>query len=194
VGAAVEWGTLLATLGGAVIAISGTVLADRLRTGRDEDRSLGVRRREVYLGFIAAAGEAHTRLRQLAQNPDPTTDLEEASRAALIDAGLYQARERLFLDASTAVAGTGQAMFEQLRALRRAVAQGALLSSPTFHDAYHPYINAVWAYRIAVRAELDGASLTPAVFGWSAWDGRERCPLCRGELARVSDGNVPGNG
>jgi hypothetical protein len=85
------------------------------------------------------------------------------------------------------VAGAGQAMFERLRGLRRTVAAGAALSSPAFHDAYHPYIEAVWAYRTAVRGELEGGSLSPAVFGWTAWDGRERCPLCRPDLAGKAD-------
>ena len=178
-----EWGTLVATLGGAVIAISGTVLADRLRTRQEADRGLGARRREAYIDFIAAAGAAHTQLRRLAQAPDAATDLESASRAALTEARLYEVRERLFIDASATVAGAGQAMFEQLRALRSAVAAGAPVSSPAFHDAYHPYIASVWAYRVAVRDELEGKSLSPAVFGWHAWDGKERCPLCNGDLA-----------
>ncbi|MER7813568.1 CchlQ [Streptomyces sp900116325] len=178
-----EWGTLVATLGGAVIAISGTVLADRLRTRQEADRGLGARRREAYIEFIAAAGAAHTQLRRLAQAPDAATDLESASRAALTEAGLYEVRERLFIDASATVAGAGQAMFEQLRALRSAVAMGAPVSSPAFHDAYHPYIASVWAYRVAVRDELEGQSLVPAVFGWHAWDGKERCPLCNRDLA-----------
>ena len=134
------------------------------------------------LAVITAAGAAHTQLRQLAQEPGAGADLEAASRAALTDARLYEVRERLFIDASPAVAGAGQAMFERLRGLRRTVAAGAALSSPAFHDAYHPYIEAVWAYRIAVRGELEGGSLSPAVFGWTAWDGRERCPLCRPDL------------
>ncbi|MGW3738323.1 CchlQ [Streptomyces sp. NPDC005148] len=120
-----------------MIAISGTVLADRLRTRQEVDRGLGARRREAYIDFIAAAGAAHTQLRRLAQAPDAATDLESASRAALTDARLYEVRERLFIDASATVAGAGQAMFEQLRALRSAVAAGAPVSSPTFHDAYH---------------------------------------------------------
>jgi hypothetical protein len=126
-------------------------------------------------------------LRQLAQDPGVGADLEAASRAALTDARLYEVRERLFIDASPAVAGAGQAMFERLRGLRRTVAAGAALSSPAFHDAYHPYIEAVWAYRIAVRGELEGGSLSPAVFGWTAWDGRERCPLCRPDLVGTGD-------
>ncbi|MBY8885364.1 CchlQ [Streptomyces sp. PTM05] len=173
-----EWGTLVATLGGAVIAMSGTLLADRVRARGEDDRGLGSRRREVYLDFIAATGVAHARLRELAQSGAATAELDGATRDALAEAGVYQVRERLFIDASAPVAAAGQRMFEQLRALRAAVAQGARLSSRAFHDAYHPYIDAVWAYRVAVREELEGRPLLPAVFGWSAWDGTERCALC----------------
>jgi len=166
-------------MGGAVIAISGTLLADRLRTRREDDRGLLTRRREVYIEFVTAAGTAHTELRRLAEDPAGVPDPEAASRAALTEARIYEVRERLYIDATSAVAGAGQAMFERLRALRRAVAGGAALDSVAFHDAYHPYIEAVWAYRVAVRRELEGKSLLPDAFGWAAWDGRERCPLCR---------------
>lgn len=173
-----EWGTLVATLGGGLIAIAGTVLADRLRTRQEHRRGLQARRRDVYTEFIAAAGAAHTELRRLAQSGAEVIDLEEASRLALTDARIYEVRERLFLDASARIAGTGQTMFERLRALRRTVAAGAGISTPAFHDIYHPYLDAVWAYREAVRNELEGRALTPTDFGWSAWDGRERCPHC----------------
>lgn len=175
----VDWGTLLATLGGAGIAISGTVLADHLRGRREDDRGLEGRRRDVYIAFIAAAGAAHTRLRELAQDGAGGLDLEAATRAALTDAEVYEVRERLYIDATARVAGAGQAMFEHLRALRSVVATGASLGSGEFHGAYHPYIAAVWAYRVAVRDELEGRPLSPADFGWSDWDGRERCALCR---------------
>lgn len=177
-GHGVEWGTLVATLGGGLIAIAGTVLADRLRTRQEHRRGLQARRRDVYTEFIAAAGAAHTELRRLAQNGAGATGLEEASRAALTDARIYEIRERLFIDASARIAGTGQTMFECLRALRKTVADGAGISAPEFHDVYHPYLDAVWAYREAVRDELEGQALTPTDFGWSAWDGRERCPRC----------------
>jgi hypothetical protein len=174
----VDWGTLVATVSGAVIAISGTVLADLLRGRRDDARGVETRRRAVYIEFIAAAGVCHTRLREIAASTEG--ERETASRAALTDGGVYEARERLFIDASAAVAGAGQAMFERLRALRTAVASGADQSSAAFHEAYHPYLDAVWRYRVVVREELEGKGLSPTVFGWGEWDGRERCPVCAG--------------
>ncbi|GCD48065.1 CchlQ [Streptomyces paromomycinus] len=174
-----DWGTLVATVCGGSLAVSGTVLADHLRRRHENDRGAGERRRAVYIEFITAAEAGHARLRQIAQSPVADADLGAATRAALSDAAIYEARERLFIDASTAVAGAGQALFEQLRALQRAVATGAEPASRAFHDAYHPYIGTVWAYRVAVRHELEGQSLSPTAFGWDRWDGRDRCPLCR---------------
>ncbi|MCB5907417.1 CchlQ [Streptomyces pinistramenti] len=174
-----DWGTLVATVSGGSIAITGTVLADYLRHRREDDQGAEARRRAVYTEFISAAGACHARLRQIAQAPGAEADLEAATRAALTDAALYDVRERLFIDASTAVAGAGQAMFERLRALQRTVATGAAPSSPAFHDVYHHYIGAVWHYRVAVRNELENRPLSPAVFGWEGWDGTDRCPMCR---------------
>ncbi|MFE0189817.1 CchlQ [Streptomyces sp. NPDC059008] len=174
-----DWGTLMATVSGGSIAISGTVLADYLRHRREDDRGVGARRRAVYIEFIHAAGACHARLRQIAQDPDAEPDPDAAARAAMDDSKIHEVRESLYIDASTAVAGAGQAMFERLRALRRVVAEGAAQDSPAFHDAYHPYIGAVWAYRVAVRRELEGQPLSPAEFGWDDWDGTDRCSVCR---------------
>ncbi|AEW99030.1 hypothetical protein [Streptantibioticus cattleyicolor] len=181
-----DWGTLVATVSGGVVAMSGTVLADRLRNRHDDERGLETRRRAVYIEFITAAGLCHTRLREIAQAPEAEADLEAATRAALSDAAIYEVRERLFIDASTSVAGAGQAMYEGLRALRSVVAAGAGKDSAAFHEVYHPYLRAVWAYRAAVRTELEGQPLSPGDFGWDQWDGRERCPVCRAEVAPAS--------
>ena len=178
-----DWGTLVATVSGGSIAIAGTVLADHLRHRYEADRGVGERRRAVYIAFITAAEACHARLRQIAQAPGTAADLDAVTRAALNDAAIYEARERLFIDATADVASAGQAMFEQLRALQRAVAAGAEPTSPAFHDAYHPYIGTVWAYRVAVRRELEGQSLSPTVFGWERWDGMDRCPMCQAAIA-----------
>ncbi|MFJ9321959.1 hypothetical protein [Streptomyces globisporus] len=69
-----DWGTLVATVSGGFIAISGTVLADRLRQRHERDREADERRRSVYIEFIAAVGKCHTRLRGIAQARDPGVD------------------------------------------------------------------------------------------------------------------------
>ncbi|MFF3825920.1 CchlQ [Streptomyces griseus] len=177
-----DWGTLVATVSGGFLAISGTLLADRLRQRHERDRGAQERRRAVYIEFIAAVGRCHTRLRGIAQAQDPAVDPDLAARAAFDEAAVHEVRERFFIDASADVAGAGQAMFQQLRAVQHVVGTGATHTSQAFHDAYHPYLDRVWAYRTAVRGELKDRAFSPASFGWDAWDGRERCPVCRGEL------------
>ncbi|MFE7483830.1 CchlQ [Streptomyces sp. NPDC012600] len=177
-----DWGTLVATVGGGFIAISGTVLADHLRQRHEKDRGAAERRRAVYIEFISAVGECHSRLRQIAQDQDTSLDPDRAARTALSEAAVHEVRERLFIDASAEVAGAGQAMFARLRAVQRVVATGATPTSAAFHDAYHPYLDAVWAYRVAVRKELEGRTFAPESFGWDAWDGKGRCVICQGEL------------
>ncbi|WP_199547171.1 CchlQ [Streptomyces sp. N35] len=171
-----DWGTLIAAVSGGSLAMAGTVLADHLRHRHEQDRGLGERRRAIYLDFIAAAETCHSRLRALQSTA--REERAEESRGALTASGIYEARERLFIDASTRVAGAGQAMFEQLRRLQRTVGEGAEPDSAAYHDAYHSYIGSVWDYRVAVRGELDGKALAPAEFGWQRWDGRDRCELC----------------
>ncbi|MFE9258193.1 CchlQ [Streptomyces sp. NPDC006879] len=184
----VDWGTLLATLSGGSLAISGTVLADRLRHRHEDDRGAGERRRAAYIEFITAAEACHSRLRQIARSPAAHQDLEAVARRALIEASIYEARERLFIDATPSVASAGQEMFERLRVLQRTVSAGAELNSPAFHDDHHPYIGAVWAYRVAVREELEGvgASFSPSDFGWGRWDGKDRCSICHDPIVTGS--------
>ncbi|MGA5469782.1 hypothetical protein ACPCUK_13320 [Streptomyces arboris] len=62
------------------------------------------------------------------------------------------------------------------------VGTGAGHTSAAFHDAYHPSLDRVWAYRVAVRKELQDRTSSPASFGWEDWDGKDRCPICRDEL------------
>ncbi|MET7415182.1 CchlQ [Streptomyces rubiginosohelvolus] len=187
-----DWGTLIATVSGGFIAISGTVLADRLRQRHERDREADERRRSVYIEFIAAVGKCHTRLRGIAQAQDPGVDPDLAARAALDEAGVHEVRERFFIDASAQVAGAGQAMFQQLRAVQRIVGSGATHTSSAFHDAYHPYLDLVWAYRVSVRGELKDRAFSPESFGWEAWDGRERCPVCRDRPGRARPPARPG--
>lgn len=179
---AMEWATLLATGIGAVSALAGAILAEQVRHRRELQRGRQSRGRELYVEFITTAGVCHTRLRQLAEGGAGDVDLEAASRAALNDAGIYEAREKLFIDASDQVAGAGQAMFEGLRALRRVVASGATWSSLELHAVYHPYLDAVWQYRAAVRRELGAAPIEPSLFGWPTLNSLAICAVCQPAL------------
>ncbi|MER6910173.1 CchlQ [Streptomyces sp. NPDC000594] len=186
-----DWGTLAATASGGFIAMAGTVLVDGLRSRQEARQSGDERRRAVYTDFIGAAGECHAELRRIARRPAEHPDPAGAARDALRTAAVHEVRERLFIEATTAVAGAGQAMFERLRALQRVVGSGAAQESAEFHAAYHPYLDAVWAYRVAVRKELSGGrTLAPAAFGWEEWDAAERCPHCRAALPPGTDDRV----
>ncbi|MDT0306432.1 CchlQ [Streptomyces sp. DSM 44917] len=170
-----DWTPLIATLGGAFIAFAGTVLADVLRHRGERSRSGEERSRELYAEFILAVGACHARLRELA-SPGPA----EAApvRAAFAEAGVYEARERLYIDGAPAVTAAAQEIFRRLRELRDAVAAGAAFDSRPFHDAYHPYLEAVWHYRAEVRRELGARPLTLEEFGWEGWSDRATCPVC----------------
>ncbi|MFG3699524.1 hypothetical protein ACGF5C_16615 [Micromonospora sp. NPDC047620] len=173
-----DWTTLIATLGGAAIAFTGTLLADFLRHRNERDRGQEARSRDLYIQFIVAAGICHTRLREIAQSADQHANREIDSRSALAEARIYEIRERLFIDAAPAVAAAGQIMFERLRAMRKVVANGASLTSPELHESYHPYLEAVWNYRAAVREELKNKSLSLSDFGWPVWNGSTTCSVC----------------
>lgn len=174
-----DWTTLVATAAGAVIAFAGTILADRLRQRRESEQTRESRSRDLYVQFIVSAGACHTRLRQIAESQGEHPDLDASTLAAFTETGVYEKRERLFIDATETVAAAGQALFEGLRELRKAVSGGASWSSPAFHKVYHPYLDAAWNYRAAVRQELGSAPVSPSVFGWVSLNGMATCPICQ---------------
>ena len=50
-----------------------------------------------------------------------------------------------------------------------------------FHELGSPVNQAFLAASIA--RTVPSTSASPATFGWAAWDGKERCSLCRLDLA-----------
>ncbi|MBP2579592.1 hypothetical protein J3A78_000070 [Streptomyces sp. PvR006] len=111
-----EWATLVTTLASGLIAIPGTVPADRLRTRQEHPppQPSGAPTGRLH-GVHRGGRPTHTELRRLAQNGAATIDLEEASRLALTDARIHEVRECLFLHASARTARTGQPMLECLQ-------------------------------------------------------------------------------
>lgn len=178
-----DWLPLASTAFGAIIALGGTVLADRLRT-RDAtgQRSLNTRQR-AYLDFVLAMGEGLQGLRETAATPVTGEARRDAANLAVSQGGVYPARERFLMVAPTALVKAGQNAFEALIAVRDAVTAGGQLRSAEFHDAFHPYSEAMWLFRLAIRADVGASSLTPADAARTGWDEREHCRTCQARAA-----------
>ncbi len=92
--------------------------------------------------------------------------------------GVYRVRERLLMSATIGGVMAGESAFLRLVEVRNTVRAGAALSTPEYHSAYHPFAEALWIFRTAVRTELGEEIFTPAGLGRPSWSEREYCPQC----------------
>jgi hypothetical protein len=178
----VDWMTLLATVAGGAAALLGTVVAHLLGTREDRRRENSADRRAAYVEFLVALDAGFARLRQLADPDDPPKDLEIQTRYALGNAGVYETREKLLLVGNPAVQTPAQRTLERLNGVRRAIRDGAKLQSMAYHNAYHPFAEALWRLRAAIRHDLGATGLTPEDVGKESWDSQANCSFCRQHL------------
>ncbi len=148
------WVPLAATALGALIAISGTTLADFLKNRRDERRDLRQSREQLSADFILAATSATGGLRQAALPAAGETGRAAAARSAVGDSGIYEARERVLLAAPPNLAVAAEKAFQAVVRLRDAVLAGAAPDSPPYRAAYLSVTDSVWQMRQAARANV----------------------------------------
>ena len=174
-----DWLTILATVAGGAAALFGTVLAHSLSSREERKRANSVARRDGYVAYLVALDAGVSRLRRLADPDDPPENLTVQVRRAFGEAGVYEARERLLLVGNPSVLGPAEQVLRRLGAVRTAVRNGAKLHTRAFHDAYHPYAEALWRLRVAIRRDLGSAPLTPADVEKDSWDSQAACDFCR---------------
>jgi hypothetical protein len=174
----VDWIPILSTLAGAVVALSGTLLAD-VRRGRDE-RSRGTEqlRWQSCVEFTLALNTALGLLREVARERDETADRWHAAGRAVGDAGLYLAREKLLVSVTPKLVTAGEAAFQELIKVRNVVREGATLNSTAYDHAYHGFAERLWAFRMTIRASFGHQSFTPETLDRDSWSEREHCVVC----------------
>lgn len=155
-----DWSAFVATAIGAVIALTGTVLADYLRGGRDRRHTDDQLRRSAYVDYLITLSTAHGRLRSLARSGASPAELDRLARESVGEVGVYASRERLLLSAAPQVIGASEVALRRLKDVRNAIASGAGLDSAAYRAARTAFSAAVWDVRTAYRADL-GATIYP---------------------------------
>ncbi|AVT28196.1 hypothetical protein C6361_00305 [Plantactinospora sp. BC1] len=171
---------LLATAVGAVIALSGTLLTDVRRDRRQRVRDDEQVRREVCVDFVLALNLAHAGLREVGEASVPADERRAAVSRVIHEAGLYGARERLLVAATAPLVKAGETVFGRLVAIRTVIRAGARTNSREYHDAYHPFAEALWQFRMSVRADFGQPSFSPESVDRPSWSERESCAFCSG--------------
>lgn len=173
-----DWGTLVSGACGAVIALSGTLLADIRRDGEQRRRDRASERWRCYVDFLLALDAAHSALRDVARGLDDRSELRRAASGAVREAGVYSSRERLLTSGGQRVVKAGELAFARLFAIRDAVRSGATPDELEYHQAYHPFAEALWNLRMAIRVDLGQHTLAPGELDRMSWSEREGCPVC----------------
>lgn len=171
----VDWDALASAGIGAVLALSGTLLADVRKDRRQRDRDRVLDQRRYCVAFTVALTESLGGLRSAVAVSDPAD-----RRAATVSAmeQLYVAREQLLLSGTAPLVVAGEDAFHRLVDVRDAVRSGAALDSIPYHEAYHAFSDAIWRFRIAVRADLHEPDLDPGALDRPDWSDRDRCTVC----------------
>ena len=176
------WGAPLSAVIGAVIALGSTLLVDIRRDRNQRGRDRHLERRKQCVEFTVALAEAHGALRTVArrQDGDPRDRRLAAGDAV---AGVYPVREQLLVSGTPEQLAAGESAFERLIGVRNAVRAGATLDSVEYHDAYHAFAEALWRFRLAIRADLGEPELAPESLNRVDWADREHCDRCRSRAA-----------
>ena len=175
----VDWLTILATVAGGAAALLGSVLAHTLGSREERKRANSSERRDSYVAYLVALDAAFGAIRRLA-DPDVTPeDLRRQASAAFGDAGVYRSRERLLLAGNPSVVSPAEAALKRVGELRDAVVDGAKRRTPAYHDAFHPYNEALWRLRMSIRKDLGSEVLSPADLDKETWDSQASCDFCR---------------
>lgn len=180
-----DWLTLFATVAGGAAALLGTVLAHSLGSREERKRENVAERRDSYISYLIALDAAHSRLRQLADPDDPPPDLEVQVRRAMAESRVYETRERLLLVGNPPVMAPMERVHDRLAQLRKAISGGAKLFTLPYHEAYHPYAEALWHLRAAIRKDLGVPALSPSDLDKQSWDSQAHCDFCRRHKAAV---------
>jgi hypothetical protein len=175
-----NWGSLLSVVVGAVMALSGTLLADTRRDRTERARLRQQDRQRDSVAFSLALNGALNALRDVARSAVGGEERRRAAARAVNDAETYSARERLLITASAHLVAVADAAFHRLIDIRNVVREGADLDSAAYHHSYHAFAEALWAFRLAVRVDLGEAAIEPELLGLSDWSDGDRCAVCAG--------------
>ena len=151
-----DWLPLISTLLGAFIGVGSTLVVDRVRWRRDQERQGRETRRTVYVEFLGALHTARESFWLLSRGViPPGKSLEDAAREVLHISQVWITGERLLITAPQTVIDVVDIVTKELRRLRDVVGAGHTNESPEFHQAESTYVDALINLRATIRNDLD---------------------------------------
>ncbi|MFC0844016.1 hypothetical protein ACFH04_09875 [Streptomyces noboritoensis] len=128
-----DWTTLVATLVGAAIAMSSSLIVEIRRSRHDTDSEWRRSRREIYAEYLTVLSQARWELSGVAGNGE-LSDTARRAAANEIFARCYQIRHQLELYSPSAVSEPALVYFRTLRTFRNAIRDGLRDGAPDYSE------------------------------------------------------------
>jgi hypothetical protein len=153
------WGTLVAAALGAAFGVGSTLITDTLRSRRDLDQRWSDTRRVVYVRFLTALAQAHSRMVVVAFSGLPTKERTNAVHEAFhTDPQHSEAKSvlrELGITAPNGIYRQGLRVYEQLREVREVLAlPGITIDSEPYKAVIGPFFAALEALQEVMRDDL----------------------------------------
>jgi hypothetical protein len=156
-----NWLPLLSTLAGAAIGIVATLIADRNRWKREDDKEALRLRLDTYTQYTTAVKVLGETLRALAGREHPSDDERAlALREAFRESGIAIASERMWLIAPEPVVRASNDVFHCLQRIRDGYIDGTAVSSAIDHARWEERGKAAARMRKLMREDLGVGPLT----------------------------------
>jgi hypothetical protein len=151
--------TLIAAVVGAVIGVGSTLITDFVRSRRNADEKWMETKHLVYVRFLVAAAQAHSRIKVAALG-----DLEPAEKRKAVSAAFYddpqgvEAKSILREMAITApddINKLALETYECLRAIRDVLSRpSTTFDDPEYRTVSKPFWDSIGALQVAMRDDL----------------------------------------
>ncbi|MFJ5608133.1 hypothetical protein ACIQCJ_01855 [Streptomyces sp. NPDC093221] len=156
-----DWLPLLSTLAGAAIGIVATLIADRNRWKREDDKEALRLRLDIYTQYTSTVKVLGETLRALAGRDHPSDDARAfALREAFRESGIATASERMWLIAPEPVVKASNNVFHCLRRICDGYAAGTALGSTEDRARWEARGKAAADMRKLMREDLRVGPLT----------------------------------
>ncbi|MER7768816.1 hypothetical protein [Kitasatospora sp. NPDC096140] len=152
-----DWSPFASTALGAVIGVTSTLIADRVRWRRDHRDRHRDAKRLLYAEYLAALSRTWNEIRQAARNPTlPADERGRVAVEAFKSGGSYELRYQVSITASDGVEQSSVTAFRALRDLRDLVESGVTYTEPEYQEARRHWDRLFGELRLRIRADLDG--------------------------------------
>ncbi|MEU6847383.1 hypothetical protein ABZ930_36495 [Streptomyces sp. NPDC046716] len=151
-----NWGTQISTVIGAVLGISATLLADRVRYRREQETRDHADRRDLYARYLTALNDSSSSLRLIILKQSDPAARYEAALGAFRDASVLTRRYEINLQAPSAVKAKSDQTYRLLRDWRDLIGTrpGLALTSTEYLEALDIFHNARKDLQSAMREHL----------------------------------------